>query len=358
MKVIVSAATSLDGYMDDTSPVRLRLSSDEDWRQVAMLRSRCDAILVGAGTIRKDNPSLVIKDEALRRERVQRGLKPDIDKVTISEDLGLDPSAEFFTAGAGRKIVFVPAAAPEGNSAALAAIPGVEIVRLEKVTARAVVAWLAEYGYEQLMVEGGAIILRMFFGEGVVDELRHAVAPVTIGQSAAPHFELPANLVLQDKYMAGDTTVYNYIVLRSDIDYLLEAIEQSRLSPPSQTAFRVGAVIVTSGGKIYKGYTHQSGPHNHAEEEAIGQALAAGEALAGAVIYTSMEPCSKRTSKPVSCTEHIIRNRFARVIFALTEPSTFVHNTSREMLRRAGIEVTEIDSLAPLVREVNSHLLK
>lgn len=56
MKVTVSTAVSADGYLDDRSPDRLILSTPEDWAEVHRLRAACDAILVGAETIRRDNP--------------------------------------------------------------------------------------------------------------------------------------------------------------------------------------------------------------------------------------------------------------------------------------------------------------
>ena len=59
MKVTVSTAVSADGYLDDRSPDRLILSTPEDWAEVHRLRAACDAILVGAETIRRDNPSLL-----------------------------------------------------------------------------------------------------------------------------------------------------------------------------------------------------------------------------------------------------------------------------------------------------------
>lgn len=60
MKVTVSTAVSADGYLDDRSPDRLILSTPEDWAEVHRLRAACDAILVGAETIRRDNPSLLV----------------------------------------------------------------------------------------------------------------------------------------------------------------------------------------------------------------------------------------------------------------------------------------------------------
>ena len=56
--VLLSVAQSLDGYIDDPSPERLTLSSPEDLDRVDEVRAGCDAIMVGAVTLRRDNPRL------------------------------------------------------------------------------------------------------------------------------------------------------------------------------------------------------------------------------------------------------------------------------------------------------------
>ncbi len=86
MIVIVSVATSMDGYMDDLRPERLVFSSPRDWTEVYRLRGSVDAILVGTGTLRADNPGLRAK-----------GYGPDPLRVTISRSGNLDRSLKFFT---------------------------------------------------------------------------------------------------------------------------------------------------------------------------------------------------------------------------------------------------------------------
>ena len=72
MIVQASVAVSVDGYIDDLSDRRLVLSHAADWEEVRSLRAESDAILVGAETIRRDNPALVIRDERLRELRAER----------------------------------------------------------------------------------------------------------------------------------------------------------------------------------------------------------------------------------------------------------------------------------------------
>lgn len=96
MIVWASAAVSLDGYIDDTTSRRLVLSGTKDWEQVRALRAECDAVLVGAETIRKDNPALVTRSEKLREKRTAQGKPADPVKVTVSASGRLDPQARIF----------------------------------------------------------------------------------------------------------------------------------------------------------------------------------------------------------------------------------------------------------------------
>ena len=144
----------------------------------------------------------------------------------------------------------------------------------------------------------------------------------------------------------------------NDREYLKRAIELSRQSTPSPTSYRVGAVVVTSDGAVFEGYTHESDDQNHAEEEALAKAIKAGARLTGATIYASMEPCSTRQSKPVSCSELIIGHGLSRVVYALAEPTLLALCEGADKMRHAGIEVVEMADLSPLVREINAHLLK
>lgn len=216
MKVIISAAMSLDGCLDDCSPERLKLSSKEDWADVLALRGRCDAILVGAGTIRKDNPSLVVRDPEIRRQRVENGMDEDIVKVTLTMSGILDPQAAFFTEGNGRKIVYAPYSADRQSLDNLSGLA--EIVTAEEITPEFITEDLSKKGYTSLMVEGGTGILTMFLTAGVADELRIAIAPFFVGDENAPKLVGSGQYVwnkdnrmkLQAVEMLGDTAVLKY----------------------------------------------------------------------------------------------------------------------------------------------------
>jgi diaminohydroxyphosphoribosylaminopyrimidine deaminase/5-amino-6-(5-phosphoribosylamino)uracil reductase len=147
---------------------------------------------------------------------------------------------------------------------------------------------------------------------------------------------------------------------------LHQAIELSRRCPPSATAFSVGAVIVDAGGAtLATGWSREHDPRDHAEEAALAKLGVAGGAggaadpvrLAGATLYSSLEPCSRRASRPRTCSQLILAAGVPRVVFAWREPELFVDCHGAEDLRAAGVEVVEVPDLAELVRQVNAHLL-
>lgn len=178
---------SLDGYIDDASDVRLILSGEADLDRVDELRARCDAILVGAGTIRSDDPRLLLRSQARREARIARGAAPDPVRVTLTTSGDLDPAAAIFTSGKAASIVYVA-------SPALAKVRKVLKDRAEVVDAgdpvdlADLLADLANRGIGQLMVEGGRSVLTRFLTANLADELRLAIAPFFVGDSRAPRF--------------------------------------------------------------------------------------------------------------------------------------------------------------------------
>ena len=83
---LLSCALSIDGYLDSAAPRRLELSNDADFDRVDSVRASCDAILVGAATVRNDNPRLLVRSRARRDERTARGLAPSPIKITVTEN--------------------------------------------------------------------------------------------------------------------------------------------------------------------------------------------------------------------------------------------------------------------------------
>jgi pyrimidine deaminase RibD-like protein len=145
----------------------------------------------------------------------------------------------------------------------------------------------------------------------------------------------------------------------SDERWMRRAVSLAWQCPPSDTAFSVGAVVVAADGtELATGFSREGGdPAVHAEESALAK-LAGDPRLAGATVYSTLEPCSQRRSRPRSCTELIIAAGARRVVMAWREPALFVADCQGyELLTGAGLSVTELPELAAEAAAPNRHLL-
>jgi 5-amino-6-(5-phosphoribosylamino)uracil reductase len=218
MKILLSAAVSVDGHIDDSRNDRLVLSHADDLDAVYNMRDECDAILVGANTIRRDDPSLATKSEERRKKRVAKGLAPDPVKVTITRTGLLPAQARFFQDGDSRKLVYTLPNTANSLRESLRDMAEIVVLPGGALSIRKVTEDLAARGIKTLLVEGGTDILTQFLSEGLADELRLAVAPLFVGDAAAPRFVNPASfphandrrMVLKNVHTKGDTAVLHY----------------------------------------------------------------------------------------------------------------------------------------------------
>jgi diaminohydroxyphosphoribosylaminopyrimidine deaminase/5-amino-6-(5-phosphoribosylamino)uracil reductase len=145
---------------------------------------------------------------------------------------------------------------------------------------------------------------------------------------------------------------------QADLAWLRAAIELSRRCPPSESAFCVGALLVSGAGEVIStGYSRERDPKDHAEEVALAKA-AGSPLLSGATLYSSLEPCLARASRPRCCTELILAAGIPRVVIAWLEPPLFTRGGGAAELRRGGVTVDEIPWLASLARSVNAQLFR
>jgi 5-amino-6-(5-phosphoribosylamino)uracil reductase len=185
--VLLSCGMSLDGYLDDAEPERLLLSNAADFDRVDEVRAGCDAILVGATTIRQDDPRLLVRSAERRAARVARGEPPNPVKVTVTGRCDLDPAAQFFTAGEAGRLVYCATGTVAVARERLGAVATV-VDAGDPVDVHAVTADLAARGIRRLMVEGGGRMHTQFLTAGLADELQLVVAPFFVGDSRAPRF--------------------------------------------------------------------------------------------------------------------------------------------------------------------------
>lgn len=188
--VLLSAAVSVDGYLDDTSPERLLLSNAEDFDRVDQVRAESDAILIGATTMRKDNPRLLVNSETRRAQRAADGKPPYPLKVTVTASGDLPADLKFWHHG-GEKLVFTVDSAVEKVSTTLDGLAEFVSVGPE-LDWGLVLDELGRRGVGRLMVEGGGTIHTQLMAQNLADEVHLAIAPLLVGQSDAPRFLGPA----------------------------------------------------------------------------------------------------------------------------------------------------------------------
>jgi 5-amino-6-(5-phosphoribosylamino)uracil reductase len=221
--VLLSAAMSVDGYLDDATHQRLILSSDADLDRVDEVRASADAILVGATTIRRDNPWLRIRSATRREARQARGELADPVRVTITRSGNLDPAARFFTRSAPSEtvLVYVPDSAAGDAAARLEGAASV-LEAGDPLSLPIVLADLAGRGVRRLLVEGGSTVHTQFLQAGLADELHLVVAPVFVGDPAAPRLVGPGRyphdathrMHLESTEQLGDVALLRYLLPR------------------------------------------------------------------------------------------------------------------------------------------------
>ncbi|OQR60839.1 5-amino-6-(5-phosphoribosylamino)uracil reductase [Streptomyces maremycinicus] len=370
--VLLSAAVSLDGYLDDTTPERLLLSSRADFDRVDEVRASVDAILIGAGTIRADNPRLLVNSPQRRAAREAAGRPAYPLKVTVSGSGDLDPAANFWHTG-GEKVVYTTD-------------KGADRVRALGVAADAVALgpeldWrrLLEHlhdvrGVRRLMVEGGGTVHTQLLRQGLADELQLVLAPLFVGDPAAPRLFGPGGyqggrLRLVESRRIEDVVLNRYeptapgagpLPTAADRHWLALACALAADCPPSDTAFSVGAVIVAADGtELARGHSREAGdPVVHAEEAALAKLDPADPRLPTATVYSSLEPCARRSSRPAPCARLILDAGVGRVVTAWREPDTFVTEADGTgLLAARGVDVLLLPEYEERAKEPNHHLL-
>lgn len=215
--VLLSVAVSIDGHIDDASSSRLLLSNSADFDRVDQVRADSDAILIGAATMRADNPRLLVNSEERRAARIAAGKPAYPLKVTISAAGDLDRDLKFWHHG-GDKLAYTTDQSLEKLRARLAGLadvvstgPAIDLGRvLDDLGAR---------GIARLMVEGGSRIHTGFLSQGLADEIHMAVAPVVVGDADAPRFLNPADypggssrrMCLAEARTIGDVVLLRYL---------------------------------------------------------------------------------------------------------------------------------------------------
>lgn len=165
------------------------IGSDADTEMLARLRTRFDAVMIGAGTMRAERYGRVVGGQEEREHRERLGLPHDPLMVIVSGRLDLPWDAPLFTAGGGRVLVFTASEAEPPETAT-----SLRVVRHEgEVDVAAALRHLRrELGVRALLCEGGPHLHAQLWAAGLVDELFLTTAPKLTGADAPRIIEGPS----------------------------------------------------------------------------------------------------------------------------------------------------------------------
>ncbi|WP_433066388.1 pyrimidine reductase family protein [Dactylosporangium sp. CS-033363] len=175
------------------------LSGPADKRVFGVLRMLCDALVVGAGTVRDEGYHALRLDAGRRAWRVEHGLAEYPTLVIVSKRLDLDPALDALAGAPVRPIVLTRTGADPGK---LGEVADLITVGDDAVDLVAGVAALRERGFAHLLSEGGPMLFGSLAAAGLVDELCLTVSPLLAGAGAGriiggPQLPEPERLTLR-----------------------------------------------------------------------------------------------------------------------------------------------------------------
>jgi 5-amino-6-(5-phosphoribosylamino)uracil reductase len=179
-------AVSVDGRITTRTREHVALGSERDRRLMDELRTRADAVVVGAGTIRHDGYPMRIRYQDLRERRAARRLPVHPVNVVLSRALNLPIRSRFFASKDTRRIVFTTTAAPKARVRAFERVAEVVVLPGLVLSPVRVLSELRARGLRRVLLEGGGEVHFAFAKAGLVGEVYVTVTPRLIGGEHAP----------------------------------------------------------------------------------------------------------------------------------------------------------------------------
>jgi len=221
--VSINMAASADGKITSAAREYPRMTSEYDRRNMDRLRAESDALLVGAQTMRADQPKLHVRTPEMQAYRRSLGKPQGLLKILVSASLRFDPASRFLTdTDGGGLIVATVEDAPADRRAALAARVEIWTVGRGRVDLPELLHRLLDRGVQRLLVEGGGELNAAFLEADLVDELYLTIAPCLLGGRDAPTSFEGTGLAMQDQrrlelrevHREGDELYCRYAVVR------------------------------------------------------------------------------------------------------------------------------------------------
>ena len=221
--VFTNMAITADGKISSAYQEYPRFTSPLDRRTMDMLRAQADAVLIGAGTLRGDDPPMHVRDPEAQAARAAAGRSGPLLNIVASHSLNLPLDARFFHNPHTQALVVT------GGDADVAPLRAAHI-DVWQVGAhhldwpRLLERLHDERGVQRLLVEGGGAVTWEFLKHDLLDAIHLTIAPALLGGKAAPTWIDGAGLPMADQKrlkllearVVGDEIYCHYQVLRQD----------------------------------------------------------------------------------------------------------------------------------------------
>lgn len=216
--VILNAAMTLDGKIA-TKTGSSEISCHEDIIRVHELRKEVDAIMVGIGTVIADNPKLTAhKVEAELSDNPVRVIVDSKARTPIAAKVTNKDADTIIAVANDYKSDFIVS----DRYQELKKRADIFFSGKDKVDLKALLTYLGDKNIRTLMLEGGSTLNFAMIKEGLIDEIRVAVAPMVVGGVDAKslfggegfdEMSEAVKLELKDNYMLGKDLILVYNVL-------------------------------------------------------------------------------------------------------------------------------------------------
>ena len=185
--LVANFALTWDGRISTRTLTPSDFSSKRDKRRLLEIRATGDALLVGKGTLQKENMAMGLPARELREERLKRGQAPYPMRVIVSNSGRIDPELQTFQKTFSPILVYSTARMPKRTQAALSPAATLHLTSEKRVDLSVMLRRLrTEYGVKRVVCEGGAQLLRSLLELDLVDELHTTFCPVLFGGQKAP----------------------------------------------------------------------------------------------------------------------------------------------------------------------------
>ena len=184
--IIVNVAMSADGKLSTRERRQVKISGAQDFNRVDRLKAGSDAVMVGIGTVLADDPSLTVKAEECRNNRLKRGAPEHPVRIVVDSRARIPPDASILRKGSGLRVVAVSRKADPKKIEELRKLATVIVAGENEVDLRQLMEELGAMGIQRVMVEGGGTLIGGLIRAGLVDEIYAYIGNIIIGGKDAP----------------------------------------------------------------------------------------------------------------------------------------------------------------------------